>query len=174
MTKVGKTNYIDNKMIIQIITNRIFFKQKGDSSMLYIWDIEKIIENTLSENNLNIHFEFDNDLASPMSYNVSTNTIKFNYLKVNGYISIININLKETTENYVKIILYHMIGYYLDFKKNKHDVRTLIYGHEDEKKQLKSVIEWNAWEYGRTLVPPHLLNAYDKVREIDKMMIKSY
>jgi len=38
--------------------------------MLYIWDIEKIIENTLSEHNLNIHFEFDNDLASPMSYNV--------------------------------------------------------------------------------------------------------
>ena len=105
--------------------------------MLYIWDIEKIIENTLSENNLNIHFEFDNDLASPMSYNVSTNTIKFNYLKVNGYISIININLKETTENYVKIILYHMIGYYLDFKKNKHDVRTLIYGHEDEKNKIK-------------------------------------
>jgi len=142
--------------------------------MLYIWDIEKIIENTLTEHHLNIHFEFDNDLSSPMSYNVSTNTIKYNYLKVNGYISIININLKETTENYVKIILYHVIGYYLDFKKNKHDVRTLIYGHEDEKEQLKAVIEWNAWEYGRTLVPPELTNAYDKVREIDKMVIKNY
>jgi len=142
--------------------------------MLYIWDIEKIIENTLTEHHLNIHFEFDNDLSSPMSYNVSTNTIKYNYLKVNGYISIININLKETTENYVKIILYHVIGYYLDFKKNKHDVRTLIYGHEAEKEQLKAVIEWNAWEYGRTLVPPELTNAYDKVREIDKMVIKSY
>ena len=142
--------------------------------MLYIWDIEKIIEHTLSEHHLNIHFEFDNDLSSPMSYNVSTNTIKYNYLKVNGYISIININLKETTENYVKIILYHVIGYYLDFKKNKHDVRTLIYGHEDEKEQLKAVIEWNAWEYGRTLVPPELTNAYDKVREIDKMVIKNY
>ena len=142
--------------------------------MLYIWDIEKIIENTLTEHHLNIHFEFDNDLSSPMSYNVSTNTIKYNYLKVNGYISIININLKETTENYVKIILYHVIGYYLDFKKNKYDVRTLIYGHEDEKEQLKAVIEWNAWEYGRTLVPPQLTNAYDKVREIDKMVIKNY
>jgi hypothetical protein len=142
--------------------------------MLYIWDIEKIIENTLTEHHLNIHFEFDNDLSSPMSYNVSTNTIKYNYLKVNGYISIININLKETTENYVKIILYHVIGYYLDFKKNKHDVRTLIYGHEAEKEQLKAVIEWNAWEYGRTLVPPELTNAYDKVREIDKMVIKNY
>ena len=106
--------------------------------MLYSWDIEKIIHNTLAELDLNIHYEFDNDLLSPMSYNVSTNTIKFNYLKVNGFISIINIHLKETTENYVKIILYHVIGYYLDFKKNKHDVRILIYGHEDEKEQLKS------------------------------------
>ena len=70
--------------------------------MLYIWDIEKIIEKTLSENNLNIHFEFDNDLASPMSYNVSTNTIKFNYLKVNGYISIININLKKPPKTTLK------------------------------------------------------------------------
>jgi hypothetical protein len=145
-----------------------------NSNMLYIWDIEKIIADTLSQHHLNIHFEFDNALSSPMSYNVSTNTIKYNYLKVNGYISIINIHLKETTENYVKIILYHTIGYYLDFKKNKHDVRTLIYGHEEEKEQLKSIIEWNAWEYGRTLVPSYLINTYDKVREIDKMVIKSY
>ena len=148
--------------------------EKGDMNMLYSWDIEKIIRNTLTELDLNIHYEFDNHLLSPMSYNVSTNTIKFNYLKVNGFISIINIHLKETTENYVKIILYHVIGYYLDFKKNKHDVRILIYGHEDEKEQLKSLIEWNAWEYGRTLVPPYLLNTYDKVREIDKKVIKSY
>lgn len=142
--------------------------------MLYIWDIEKIIENTLNEHHLNLHYEFNNDLTTPMSYNVSTNTIKFNYLKINGYISIIKIQIKETNENYIKMILYHEIGYYLDFKKNKHDLRILMYGHEDEKEKLKAVIETNAWEYGRTLVPPQLVDSYDKLRELDGQLLKRY
>ena len=141
--------------------------------MLYIWDIEKIIADTLNEHNLDIYYEFNNNLTAPMSYNVSTNTIKFNYLKVNGYISIIKNQIKETNENYIKMILYHEIGYYLDFKKNKHDLRILMYGHEKEKEKLKSEIETNAWEYGRTLVPQQLLKSYDKVRELDKILIKS-
>ncbi|PLR66966.1 hypothetical protein H4O14_09355 [Bacillus sp. PAMC26568] len=139
--------------------------------MIYIWDIEKIIKNTLHEHNLDINYEFNNNLPAPMSYNVSTNTIKFNYLKVNGYRG--KISIKESDENFVKIILYHEIGYYLDFKKNKHDLRILIYGHEEEKENLFSKIEINAWEYGRTLVPEQLLKSYDKVRELDKMLIKS-
>lgn len=138
--------------------------------MIYIWDIEKIIKNTLHEHNLDINYEFNNNLPAPMSYNVSTNTIKFNYLKVNGYRG--KISIKESDENFVKIILYHEIGYYLDFKKNKHDLRILIYGHEEEKENLISEIEINAWEYGRTLVPEQLLKSYDKVRELDKMLIK--
>lgn len=138
--------------------------------MLYTWDIEKIIQTTLQEHNLNINYEFNNQLSAPMSYNVSTNTIKFNYLQVNGYIG--NIRMKETDENVVKIILYHEIGYYLDFKKNKHDLRILMYGDEEEKESLKAEIETNAWEYGRTLVPEQLLDLYDKVRELDKRLIK--
>ncbi|KKI91171.1 hypothetical protein WQ54_16345 [Bacillus sp. SA1-12] len=140
--------------------------------MLYIWDIEKIIKETLIEHKLNINYEFTNNLTAPMSYNVSTNTIKFNYLQVNAYIG--NFKFKETEENFVKIILYHVIGYYLDFKKNKHDLRTLIYGEEEEKEMLKADIEINAWEYGRILVPLNLLDSYDKVRELDKMLIKTY
>lgn len=138
--------------------------------MLYISDIEKIINNTLNEHNLDIIYEFDNNLSAPMSYNVSTNTIKFNYLQVNGYKG--KIRIKETEEDFVKIILYRMIGYYLDFKKNKHDLRILMYGHEEEKEKLKSEIETNAWDYGRTLIPAQLLESYDKVRELDKMLIK--
>ncbi|USK81594.1 hypothetical protein QRD90_06615 [Peribacillus frigoritolerans] len=137
--------------------------------MLYISDIEKIINNTLNEHNLDIIYEFDNNLSAPMSYNVSTNTIKFNYLQVNGYKG--KIRIKETEEDFVKIILYRMIGYYLDFKKNKHDLRILMYGHEVEKEKLKSEIETNAWDYGRTLIPEQLLESYDKVRELDKMLI---
>ncbi|MGE7687246.1 hypothetical protein [Peribacillus simplex] len=137
--------------------------------MLYISDIEKIINNTLNEHNLDIIYEFDNNLSAPMSYNVSTNTINFNYLQVNGYKG--KIRIKETEENFVKIILYRMIGYYLDFKKNKHDLRILMYGHEEEKEKLKSEIETNAWDYGRTLIPEQLLESYDKVRELDKMLI---
>ncbi|MBT2603808.1 hypothetical protein J7E55_12360 [Bacillus sp. ISL-53] len=137
--------------------------------MLYISDIEKIIKNTLNEHNLDIIYEFDNNLSAPMSYNVSTNTIKFNYLQVNGYKG--KIRIKETEEDFVKIILYRMIGYYLDFKKNKHDLRILMYGHEEEKEKLKSEIETNAWDYGRTLTPEQLLESYDKVRELDKMLI---
>ncbi|SIQ88535.1 hypothetical protein SAMN05878482_102445 [Peribacillus simplex] len=137
--------------------------------MLYISDIEKIIKNTLNEHNLDIIHEFDNNLNAPMSYNVSTNTIKFNYLQVNGYKG--KIRIKETEEDFVKIILYRMIGYYLDFKKNKHDLRILMYGHEEEKEKLKSEIETNAWDYGRTLIPEQLLESYDKVRELDKMLI---
>ncbi|RRN70254.1 hypothetical protein EI200_14930 [Peribacillus simplex] len=137
--------------------------------MIYISDIEKIINNTLNENNLDIVYEFDINLSAPMSYNVSTNTIKFNYLQVNGYKG--KIRIKVTEEDFVKIILYRMIGYYLDFKKNKHDLRILMYGHEEEKEKLKSEIETNAWEYGRTLIPEQLLKSYDKVRELDKMLI---
>ncbi|MFE4811389.1 hypothetical protein ACFQ9Y_09520 [Peribacillus simplex] len=137
--------------------------------MLYISDIERIINNTLNEHNLEIIYEFDNNLSAPMSYNVSTNTIKFNYLQVNGYKG--KIRIKETEEDFVKIILYRMIGYYLDFKKNKHDLRILMYGHEEEKEKLKSEIETNAWDYGRTLIPEQLLESYDKVRELDKMLI---
>ncbi|GAB3056164.1 hypothetical protein [Virgibacillus ainsalahensis] len=135
--------------------------------MLYLWNIERIIENTLREHNLHIDYEFNNNLTAPMSYNVSTNTIKFNYIEVNRYIG--KFKIKETDENVAKIILYHVIGYYLDFKKNKHDIITLIYGYDDEKEKLQALIETNAWEFGRTLVPEQLLNSYDKVRELDKL-----
>ncbi len=139
-----------------------------NTNMLYIWDIERIIRDTLNKHQLNIKYEFNNQLTTPMSYNVSTNTIKFNYLRVNGYISIMNVQLRETNENFVKLLLYHEMGYYLDFKKNKHDLRILMYGEEEEKERLQSTIETNAWEYGRTLVPQELLESYDKMRELDK------
>ncbi|SEA90717.1 hypothetical protein SAMN05421743_11062 [Thalassobacillus cyri] len=138
--------------------------------MLYIWDIEEIIKNTLQEHNLDINYEANNNLPAPMSYNVSTNTISFNYLEVNGYIS--KIKIKETDENFVKIMLCHEIGYYHTFKKHKHDLRTLKYGEDDEIAELKSEIETNAWEYGRTLVPVNLQESYDKVRELNEMLIK--
>ena len=138
--------------------------------MLYIRNIEKIIKDTLDKHHLNIDYEINNNLSVPMSYNVSTNTIKFNYLQVNGYIN--KIRIKEIDENFVRIILYHVIGYYLDFKKNKHDLRILMYGEDEEIEKLKSEIETNAWEYGRTLVPEQLLLSYDKVRELDKTLIK--
>ena len=141
--------------------------------MLYIWDIEKIIEDTLLEHNLDIHYEFNNTLNAPMSYNVSTNTIRFNYLQIEGYKAKINFKVKETDENFVKIILYHVLGYYLDFKKNKHDTRIIMYGEDEEKEQLLSLIETNSWNYGRTLVPQNLLISYDKVRELDKTLLKS-
>ncbi|WP_163103522.1 hypothetical protein [Peribacillus alkalitolerans] len=137
--------------------------------MLYIWDVEKIIKNTLQELKLNINFEFNNTLSAPMSYNVSTNTIKFNYIQINGYKAKINFKIKETDENFVKIILYHQLGYYLEFRKNTRVLKTLIYGEEGEKEQLLAEIEQNSWECGRTLVPEYLLVAYDQVRELDKL-----
>jgi hypothetical protein len=137
--------------------------------MLYIWNIEKIIQQTLSRHNLDINYESNNQLTVPMSYNVSHNTIRFNYLKINGYIA--KLNIKETNENLVKIILYRVLGYYLDFKKNKHDTRILMYGDDKEIEELKTLIERNAWEFGRTMVPEELLNSYDKVRELDKVLI---
>jgi hypothetical protein len=140
--------------------------------MLYIRDIEKIIKNTLLELNLNLSYEFNHDIAAPMSFNVSTNTIKFNYLHVNGLIS--RIKIKETPENIVKVLLYHEIGYYLDYKKNKYDLRTLMYGEDEEIEQLKNQIETNAWDYGRSLVPEELLDSYDKVRDLDKVHIPNF
>jgi len=142
--------------------------------MLYIRDIEQIIENTLQEHKFNIDYEINNKLPAPMSYNVSTNTIKFNYLQVNGYIANINFKIKETDEDCVKLILYRQLGYYLDFRDNKHGLRVLKYFEDEKRAEILSRIEMNAWEYGRTLVPDKLLNSYDKVREIDKMLIKSY
>ncbi|RID88406.1 hypothetical protein D1953_04290 [Peribacillus asahii] len=137
--------------------------------MLYIWDIEKIIKNILQELKLNINVEFNNKLTAPMSYNVSTNTIKFNYIQINGYNAKINFKIKETDENFVKIILYHQLGYYLEFRENTRVLKTLIYGKEEEKEQLLAEIEENSWECGRTFVPEYLLKAYDQVRELDKL-----
>lgn len=141
--------------------------------MLFMWDIEKIILEILKELKLKINVEFNNQLRSPMSYNVSTNTIKFNYLEINGYNAKINFKIKETDENFVRIILYRELGYYLEYRRNPRILRVLLYGEEEEKKQLLEEIEENAWEYGRTLVPQHLLKAYDQVRELDKLLLRS-
>ncbi|MBT2698628.1 hypothetical protein J7E79_14540 [Bacillus sp. ISL-40] len=142
--------------------------------MLYIRDIEEIIENTLQEHQLTIDYEMNNKLLAPMSFNVTTNTIKFNYLQINGYIANINFKIKETDVDCVKIILYRQLGYYLEFKNNKHDLRVLKYFEDEEKAQLLAKIETNAWDSGRTLVPEKLVNSYDKVRELDKMLLKNY
>ncbi|WP_160723690.1 hypothetical protein [Bacillus sp. USDA818B3_A] len=141
--------------------------------MLHIWDIEKIIIDTLQELKLNINVEFSNTLTAPMSYNASTRTIKFNYLQINGYNAQINFKIKETDENFVKIILYHVLGYYLEFRKNPKVLRILLYGGEEEKVQLKAEIDENSWNLGRTFVPENLLKAYDQVRELDKFLLKS-
>lgn len=44
----------------------------------------------------------------------------------------------------VLLTLYHQLGYYLNFKKNKHDLRTIMNGEDEEKAQLLSTIERNA------------------------------
>ncbi|MDQ6595551.1 hypothetical protein E2K98_27005 [Bacillus salipaludis] len=141
--------------------------------MLYMWNIEKIIKSTLQELKFNINVESSNKLTAPMSYNVATNTIKFNYLQINGYNGKLNFKIKETDENFVKLILYLQLGYYLEFRKNTRVLKTLIYGEEKEKEQLLAEIEENAWEYGRTLVPEYLLKAYDQVRELNKLLLKN-
>ncbi|KMM36784.1 hypothetical protein [Guptibacillus hwajinpoensis] len=136
--------------------------------MLYIWDVEKIIKDTLEEHDLAINYEFNNELNAPMSYNVSTNTIKFNYLQINGYQAKVNFKLKENEENIALLLLYHEIGYYLDFKKHRHDLRILMYEDEEVQQKLLAEIEENAWEFGRKFVPDHLKESYDKLREIDR------
>ncbi|WP_371925939.1 hypothetical protein [Halobacillus sp. A5] len=138
--------------------------------MLYIWHIEELIKNILQEHQLSINYEFNNNLSAPMSFNVSTNTISFNYLEVNGYIGKIKIN--ESEKNIVQIMIYHEIGYFLTFRKHKHDLRTLMYGEDEEIEELKTEIERNAWDYGRRLVPESLIDSYDLVREKDSMLIK--
>ncbi|WLR49418.1 hypothetical protein LC065_02090 [Halobacillus litoralis] len=138
--------------------------------MLYIRQVEDIIKETLLEHQLDINYEINNKLPAPMSYNVSTNTVNFNYLQINGYMSKIKVN--EPEENIVRIILYHEIGYYLTFKKHRHDLRTLMYGEDQEIEELKSVIETNAWNYGRALVPEHLVETYDLVREKDESLLQ--
>ncbi|WP_377887537.1 hypothetical protein [Alkalihalobacillus sp. R86527] len=140
--------------------------------MLYIWDVEKIIKDTLEKHQLDINYEFNNDLKSPMSYNVSTNTIKFNYLEINGYVAKVNVGLKENEENIALILLYHEIGYYLDFKKHRHDLRILMYEDEEVQQKLLASIEENAWEFGRKFIPDHLKESYDKVRELDEQFQK--
>ncbi|MFB5195984.1 hypothetical protein ACE198_13820 [Neobacillus sp. KR4-4] len=142
--------------------------------MLYIRDIEKIIEDTLQEHNITIDYEFNNTLPAPMSFNISTNMLKFNYLKINGYIANINFKIKETDEDCVKLILYLQLGYHLALKNNKHDLRVLKYFKDDEKAEFLAKIESNAWDFGRTLVPEKLVPSYDKVRELDKELLKSY
>lgn len=140
--------------------------------MLYIWNIERIIEETVEELHLDINYKYNYELTVPMSFNISTKTIHFNYIRINGYIGKL-FKLRETEENIVKLIVYRMLGYYLDFKKNRHDLRDFIYGNDREKEVIQSKIERNAWIYGRTLVPEHLLDAYDKIHAFEKMYVKS-
>ncbi|WP_318010817.1 hypothetical protein [Bacillus sp. RAR_GA_16] len=127
-----------------------------------------MIKDTLEEHQLSINYEFNNELKAPMSYNVSTNTIKFNYLQMNGYQAKVNFKLKETEENIALILLYHEIGYYLDFKKHRHDLRILMYEEEEVQQELLAEIENNAWEQGRKLLPDDLKESYDQLREIDQ------
>ncbi|WP_307725370.1 hypothetical protein [Halobacillus faecis] len=145
-------------------------KERSVIFMLYIRQVEEIIRETLLEHQLDIDYEINNKLPAPMSFNVSTNTVNFNYLQINGYMS--KIKVSETEENVVKIILYHEIGYYLTFKKHRHDLRTLMYGGDEEIDELKAVIETNAWNYGRALVPEHLLETYDLIREKDESLLQ--
>ncbi|MGP4060550.1 hypothetical protein [Halobacillus sp. H74] len=82
------------------------------------------------------------------------------------------IKINESADDIVKIIVCHEIGYYLTFKKHKHDLKTLMYGEDEEIAELKAVIERNAWNYGRGLVPDNLLDSYDKVRELDDSLLQ--
>ncbi|WP_270180269.1 hypothetical protein [Alkalihalobacillus sp. CinArs1] len=141
--------------------------------MLYISHIEKLIKDTLEKHELTINYEFNNDLKAPMSYNVSTNTIKFNYLEINGYQAKMNVHIKEKEEDIALILLYHEIGYYLDFKKHRHDLRILMYEEEEVQQKLIAEIEENAWKFGRKLVPERLKRSYDKVRELDQQFQNS-
>ncbi|TMW70471.1 hypothetical protein FGB90_16930 [Alteribacter natronophilus] len=141
--------------------------------MLYVSKIEEIIKDTLYSHDLKINYEYNEALPAPMSYNKSTNTIKFNYLEVNAYKAVVGSRIKESDENIVRLILYRQIGHYLDFKNNWHDMRILMFGGEHEKRMLRAKLDRNAWEYGRTLVPENLLHAYDKMRELDQTMVKS-
>ena len=140
-----------NKYIIYGSKIRFYCKienvfRKG-KKMLQIWDVEEIIKNILKELKLeHIKVEFSDQLTAPMSYNVSTKTIKFNYIQINGYNAKINFKVRETDENFVKIILYHVLGYYLEFRRNTRVLRTFIYGEEEEKEQLLAEIEENAWD----------------------------
>ncbi|MBM7095081.1 MULTISPECIES: hypothetical protein [Alteribacter] len=136
--------------------------------MLYIWHIEEIIKDTLDKHELLINFESNNDLETPMSYNKSTDTIKFNYLQMNGYHAKMTRAAKVSEEDLVRITLYHQIGYHLDFKHKFYDLRILMYGEDKEQEVLRAKIDGNAWERGRTLVPEELLSSYDKVRELEQ------
>ncbi|MFP3470772.1 hypothetical protein R0J90_12090, partial [Micrococcus sp. SIMBA_144] len=70
--------------------------------------------------------------------------------------------------NIALILLYHEIGYYLDFKKHRHDLRILMYEDEEVQQELLAEIEENAWEQGRKLIPDDLKESYDQLREIDQ------
>ncbi|WP_026691073.1 hypothetical protein [Alteribacter aurantiacus] len=135
--------------------------------MLYIWHIEEIIKDTIAEHRLDINYESNTELEAPMSYNKSTNTIKFNYLEMNGYKAKMARAVRASDENIVRLVLYRQIGYHLDFKHKFYDMRILMYGEEKEKEALMKKINTNAWECGRTLVPDDLLASYDKIREIE-------
>ncbi|RWZ54452.1 hypothetical protein EQV77_14335 [Halobacillus fulvus] len=138
--------------------------------MLYIWHIERIIEEILEKHSLPITYEANNQLSAPMSFNVSNNTLSFNYLEVNGFLSKIKGN--ESKEDIVKIIICHEIGYYLTFQKHRHDLRTLMYGEDEEVAELQEIIETNAWDYGRALVPEELVSSYDDVRDLNRQLVK--
>lgn len=138
--------------------------------MLYIWKIEEIIQQTISDHQLDISWAADNQLKAPMSFNVSNNTLTFNYLEVNGFMSKAQLGIAK--EEYVQLMVCHELGYYLTFKKHKHDLRTLMYGEDEEIAELKAVIETNAWDYGRTLVSEPLKQAYDQLREQNKQLLR--
>ncbi|ELK44943.1 hypothetical protein [Halobacillus sp. BAB-2008] len=137
--------------------------------MLYIRNIETIIEEIYQENQLDLQYEVNSTLPSPMSFNVSTNTLAYNYLQVNGYMS--KVKIQESEEDFVRIMIYRELGYYITFKKHRPDMRTLLYGGDAEVAELKAEIETNAWDYGRELVPDRLKQSYDIVRERDGMLL---
>ncbi|OMD67605.1 hypothetical protein [Paenibacillus odorifer] len=118
-------------------------------------NIESIIEQILHELNIEASIESDYE-HSPMAYNYRTNTFKFSKdliekdLTCNGLISLV----------YVKLLTYHEVGHYLDFKKNLNSVLMLDKLVEID---VQIALEENAWDLGRTVVPEDMREEFDEI-----------
>lgn len=118
-------------------------------------NIESVIKQILLEKNIKANIEAEYEY-SPMAYNYRTDTFKFSNnliqqeLDWNGFNPL----------TYVRLLTYHEVGHYLDFKGNHLSVSMLDNLIDID---VQIALEENAWKLGMTVVPQDLKDGFDEI-----------
>lgn len=107
-----------------------------------------------------------------MAYHFKDNIIKYNlkYLRANkGQINEFD---SMDDETFFELGIYHEIGHYLDYQRNK-DRALEREANDDPDYNFKLVGEQNAWKYGKEILPDKYIESFDILNERNINVLKT-